>query len=746
MPNPIGSEGQSCRHAHHAASCLLLVLLMLMLPGTRISAAQDRDLAAFQDSIQRIDDVSQLRVMLAQRSGRAAERSPVSLSERGFVALRLWDLTSRTSHSRAAQESFKQALKRAPDYGWAHYGLGLAYVNSPSTQPEKLGWRGAFVADDAIENVLGTDALSRAHREFTKAVTSAPPVVRAADDLADNAIQKNRLKLLEDARTSLTGFLDAGATDGEAWLALAKVQTELGDLADAVAAADRAIELGVSTPEIQHTRAVALLRTPGREPEGAHAWFAGIENLTVPMSDRYYRDVYALFSKQERARWKQLDTDARSDFLRTFWEVRAGLAGVLIHERMAEHYRRLAVARRAFTRNGKFRAPPTDALLYESARDRPDFDDRGVIYIRHGQPRARYSTPGAQMANDSWSYAGLNGRPVMLHFFKPADGTDYVLMHKVPCDAEWLGERASFDSQLGRLGMRCDAVERASVSASLREVAYEMLATDSDRPNFTKELPFYFDLYTFRADQGRTAVLAAVAVSAERLNRPARFENAQYRIDISLILADTATKRVIRQDDSVMLGTLRALGANDLFRLHVEVAAPPSPSTVQRVIVSDPTEPGIGQLYGGPFPIPDYSGPKLMLSDIVLAEPGVSGQWQRGEVALALVPTGYFKGGSFNVFYEIYNITPNAQYSTEIEIEPMRRSAGDKIKGLFGGKNKMTLRFEGAATNVHDTALQELRRVEAPLPPGQYRLRVMVKDLETQQTARSERGFAVPKD
>lgn len=744
MPNPIGSEGQSCRHAHHAASCLVLILLMLVLPGAHTSAAQDRDLAAFQDSVQRIDDVDQLRIMLAHRSSRAAERSPVSLSERGFVALRLWDLTSRTAHSRAAQESFKQAIKRAPDYGWAHYGLGLSYVNSPNTQPEKLGWRAAFVLDDAIENVLGTDALSRAHREFTKAVTSEPPVVRAADELADNAIQKNRLKLLQDAEASLTGFLDAGATDGEAWLALAKVQTELGELGDAVAAADRALELGVSTPEILHTRAVALLRTPGREQEGAQTWFVGIANLTVPLSDRYYRDVYALLSKQERARWKQMDVAARSDFLRTFWEMRAALAGVTIHERMAEHYRRLAVARRAFTRNGKFRAPPTDALLYESARDRPDFDDRGVIYIRHGEPRERYSTPGAQMANDSWSYAGLDGRPVMLHFFKPE--TDYVLMHKVPCDAEWLGDRSGFDSRLGRLGIRCDALERASLSASLREVSYQMLATDSDRPNFTKELPFYFDLYTFRADQGRTAVLAAVAVSAERLNRPARIESGQYRIDISLILADTASKRVIRQDDSVSLGTLRTLGADDLFRLHVEVAAPPSPSTVQRVIVSDPSEPGIGQLYGGPFPIPDYSGNKLMLSDIVLAEPGVSGQWHRGEIALALVPTGYFKGGSFNVFYEIYNIAPNAQYSTEIEIEPLRRSTGDKIKGLFGGKNKMTLRFEGAATNVHDAALQELRRVEAPLPPGHYRLRVTVKDLETQQTARNERVFAVPKD
>jgi hypothetical protein len=185
--------------------------------------------------------------------------------------------------------------------------------------------------------------------------------------------------------------------------------------------------------------------------------------------------------------------------------------------------------------------------------------------------------------------------------------------------------------------------------------------------------------------------------------------------------------------------------SDDLLRLHVEVAAPPSRSTVQRVIVSDPTEPGVGQLYGGPFPIPDYNGSKLMLSDVVLAEPLVEGRWRRGDVALALVPTGYFKGGSFNVFYEVYNLAPNARYSTEIEIEPLRSTAGEKIKGLIGGKNKMTLRFEGIAVDVRDGVLQELRRVDAPLPPARYRMRIAVKNLETQEIAKNERTFAVPK-
>jgi hypothetical protein len=164
------------------------------------------------------------------------------------------------------------------------------------------------------------------------------------------------------------------------------------------------------------------------------------------------------------------------------------------------------------------------------------------------------------------------------------------------------------------------------------------------------------------------------------------------------------------------------------------------------VIVSDPSEPGIGQLYGGPFPVPDYTGSRLMLSDIVLAEPNATGRWRRGDVALALVPTGYFKGGSFSVFYEIYNLAADAQYSTEIVIEPIRTSPGDKLKGLFGGKGKMTLRFDGVASTTRDGVLQELRRVDAPLPPGKYRIKVSVTKPETREIATAERTFAVPKD
>ncbi|NIP80043.1 MAG: hypothetical protein GWM90_12785, partial [Gemmatimonadetes bacterium] len=103
---------------------------------------------------------------------------------------------------------------------------------------------------------------------------------------------------------------------------------------------------------------------------------------------------------------------------------------------------------------------------------------------------------------------------------------------------------------------------------------------------------------------------------AERARRGIR-----YRFDVTLVLADTALRTVRRSDDSVFVALPRPLGDRHLLHTQIEVGARPTPHTVQRVIMSEATVPGVGQLYHSLFPIPDYGGSALMLSDIALGRP-----------------------------------------------------------------------------------------------------------------------------
>lgn len=715
-------------------------MVLLLLSPAWLHA--QRDLAQLHDSVQRIADPALLRMMIAERALTRAERSPDLLTERGLLSWRLYELTSDKPVGKAAQQDFERALRHAPDYGWAHYGLGLALAGGPAS-PLHDGSRNSFVLDDVVARAFGNDAPARARRAFLKAVSGRPPVPQAAAELAEISLERWNRTALERSEVALQQLNNSEHATPQSWLATARVQLELDRHDAAAASLERAVSLGAAGSEADYTRALVWLRRPHTVDDGARAWLASIEHADESGLEQLLSDVSALLSEAELKSWQQMDAAARRAYLRDFWTVRAALSGVTVPERLAEHYRRLAHARQHYFRSARFGVPTQNHLVWHSFADRP-YDDRGAIYIRHGRPRDLLRATGPGPGRETWIYEDLAGAPRVMHFAAMRSNADYDLVYTPPCAADYI--RNSTQHQLVRLSAHCYTYTGEIAGTNYRADARAFLKTDSQPLDFTKDLPFYFDLYTFRGEAGRTSVVAAVAVPVEKLQKSIAALHPAYRIDLSLILVDTATRRVIRQDDSIAIAATRAFKNDDLFRLHVEVAAPPSRTTVQRVIVSDPSEPGIGQLYGGPFPIPDYTTPRLLLSDIVLAEPRVDGRWRRGGVALALVPTGRFKGGSFRVFYEIYNIEKNSSYSTEIEIEPLQKSAGRKLKEFFGAaKQGISLKFDGVALDVQNGALQELRQVEAPLPPGKYRMRITVRAANG-ESARGERLFVVPKE
>jgi hypothetical protein len=254
-----------------------------------------------------------------------------------------------------------------------------------------------------------------------------------------------------------------------------------------------------------------------------------------------------------------------------------------------------------------------------------------------------------------------------------------------------------------------------------------------------RPLPFFYDLYTFRGDGGLTTVVASFAVPAGRLQREGGFSQARYRFDVTFVLADTARRSVSRSDDSVYVSRPWPLDGDHLLHTHVEVQAPPSATTLQRVVMTDATRPGVGQLYRSPFAIPDYRGRELMLSDVALGLPGATSGWTRGDVVLALLPTSQFPESAFDVYYEIYNLPAGNPYVTEVAVEAVDeagapRGEGERpVRTFFAGESA-----PGAAGYV-----AELRRVESALPEGRYRLTVTVTDEIADRTATRSRLFQV---
>ena len=248
-------------------------------------------------------------------------------------------------------------------------------------------------------------------------------------------------------------------------------------------------------------------------------------------------------------------------------------------------------------------------------------------------------------------------------------------------------------------------------------------------------LPFFYDLYTFRDDGGGTDVVAAIAVEAGNLRRVRRGPEMRYRFDLRFVLADTVTRNVVRSVDSVFVSLPYELPGEHLLHTYVEVQSPASETMVQRVVVTDASRPGVGQLYQSPMAIPDYSGSQLMLSDVAFGLPDAEEGWVRRGHTLALLPTSQFPESAFDVYYEIYNLRAGTPYETEIAIARRDR---DDDEGVAASAV-----FYGEAAASPDGVLSELRRVESALPEGRYTLTVTVRNQVTGETVSRSRPIDV---
>ena len=150
-----------------------------------------------------------------------------------------------------------------------------------------------------------------------------------------------------------------------------------------------------------------------RYRSGERAYYEGAE-LDDPAAVAGYRADLVRGAADPRAgRVRPARGSARAAFLRRFWTDRDRLEMRAPGERLREHYRRLLYARRHFalTVSRRFYGP---ADAYRSGG--MEIDDRGVIYVRHGEPsdRLRPFVFGL-MPNESWRFDRAEG-DLLFHF------------------------------------------------------------------------------------------------------------------------------------------------------------------------------------------------------------------------------------------------------------------------------------------------------------------------------------------
>jgi GWxTD domain-containing protein len=726
-----------------------LLLTLSVLPRAEAQTATDRDvLEHFRDSLSSTaDSVGLLNLEKHLIAVAKADRSNgVAHLKLGFLSLRLGDLGGHSHYDDAASE-FQWAIDLQPTWPYAWYGMGLAEYGVGDSQI-------SFVT--GLKTMLGKDALTRSAVAFAKSAEIDPAFVQGLVDLANTALrQRVNVKLGVALEALRRASRTTAGSDPRVQLARGRVEREVGDGDSALAAFQGYEEHGPNPSlgklEIARTRFL-LGRFDGSTPyfEGA----ASDDSATV---SGYRADLATIASDSVLGEFDRSRGGHRAEYLHHFWEDRDQLELRSTGERLREHYRRLFYARKNFQLTANNRHYDIVERYRSGSRD---FDDRGVIYIRHGEPssRATYAAPGLE-PNESWRYSRPDG-DLLFHFIAREDVQDFKLVESLFdvlgfSDAVRLQDRdnGAADNavaeqlilsreQLSPIYRTLQGAGRISsgrYQTQERRVGQESIAlgtrTDSYELRFPHELKAHSEVLAVGHDSGTHLLQVAYAVAGSTLEPVTVTRGYLYSVRLRF---------------AAMNDMDRVVAFLDTTRHFVAPApVPPEEHLVGRVSLTVPagalhyrlalqqgddigvTLPRDSVRVGAP------AAGALGLSDLVLGSRNANLGWVRSpdDTVLFNPLRTYRRRDEMELYYEIEGLRP-APYTVELEVRK-KGSGGGIFKKIFGGGSAaIRLKFEEQATTPTASTHRSLKLDR--LKPGNYVLEVSVLDAAGRKDHRAQ--------
>ncbi|HEY9518426.1 MAG TPA: GWxTD domain-containing protein [Gemmatimonadales bacterium] len=720
----------------------LLALLLLSTGASAQTAEQRRAIDAFRDSLAVATDTVQLhaqeRTLLEQI--RRTRRDPFLHLRLGHLSLRQGELGGDSHFDDAASE-FKYAGELAPHFPYAWFGLGQAEF--------ALGSRLS-----GTTRPLARDALSRAGLAFARAVTLEPGFAPRLEEMARRAIRAQAPERAEVIREALRRAAREARPPHLArlLLALGRTQRELGDSgALASFGAYLAATDNRALGQVEIGRTLLLhgdLRGQVVYLEGA----SSDDPITVA---EVRADLAPLAGEAELADSDLRRGDARADMLRKFWSMRDRLELRAEGERLAEHLRRLAVARREFLLTG------------EDGTER--LDDRGRVFVRHGEPddRASFAIPGVA-PNESWRYRRA-GEDLVVHFTARQTPNDYRLIESV-LDVSDI--RATLGGSQGQSAPAAGGVNGEQLLRSRAGLAslYEQLpagrpeqiadyfvreralgrhgiqmatGSDSYRPRYRLDLNAWGSVVVAGGSGARPVVQVLFAIPGYAVEPATGAAGVVYPVRVRFVALDSAGTVVASVDTVTRIEPGERIPANRSLVGHVTIPVLPGKLLAQAAVQ-------YGDLGGTAFgvdlvEVPSPGVGQLALGDLLIGS-------RRGRLILplgdgsrmAISPGGVVRqSDGLDLAVEVFGLAPGAEAAIQVSVAPEDDAPAES--GEYRWRPYPSGWSESKLSRAPGTAPITRWRVTLPLArfkAGSWKLAVVVTD-SAGRMARRESGFTV---
>ncbi|MGH7601523.1 MAG: GWxTD domain-containing protein, partial [bacterium] len=493
--------------------------------------------------------------------------------------------------------------------------------------------------------------------------------------LLDNRKEKEVVKWLQ-----AYGSEHARYFIGEAYRRNGKLDSAAAQLREWLAAA----------PAISTTPAhlsLARLNYQREQPQAAESFFwqavDGIRNQTD--AELVFVDVKYIVTEDELQEFRQLTSPKEyTAFFRRQWMSRDPTPPADCNTRLAEHYRRLFYAEKHYIYDrfhswfnspdklGYLKYPPTYYL-----NDR--FNDRGLIYIRHGEPEDRVVTvsPGVP-TNDSWLYGRTKDRAEMVFHFvvdENASANNWRVAPFLP-HPQFLEDRVQWDSKYFRL-LRGDRLESLSLTDELARKSAEAVEEGfrTDRHTWSKEVkPLDFASYTafFKAPEGNTALEVYYSLPLPSNKELAKIPDTTALYEHGMTMQDLQWKEIQRRNGRIPRGKTAGISKEQHFVGQYRFFVKPDSYHVAFFV----RQPATQKLEGWKqdFRLPNFSVTELAMSSIVLAsaiEPASGNEsFVKNGLRLSPNPSRRFdRNKPVYVYFEVYHLAPDAEGKSSFVIE-----------------------------------------------------------------------------
>jgi GWxTD domain-containing protein len=750
-----------CRAAgtgSNAASRLFAVAAWCaILAGPRRLGGQEPEGRARCDSLRaafgKIADSTALLALERERIAYAREHrdDPMVHLELGLLAFRLGEVTAAAKHYDDAAGEFEWASQLRADWPLPWYWLGraeLAIGESP------------IIVLENVRQALGVDELSKAARAFARAAAADPSFADALVDLATTALRMRIAPRLDVAQRALR--LAAATSAGsrpEVLLARGRVEREL-DARDSALAAFRAyVAAGGDSVVggVETARTLALLGWP----DSAVAAYRAAERarMTDAAQQAFRADVAWIAAPGELAAYDRLAADSVGSWLRRFWGERDVVDGRRAGERLVEQFRRYAYAHAHFRLTTRHRYSGIEETFRDTTQQ--ELDDRGVIYMRHGEPdgRATYAT---REPNETWVYRRTADPDLVFHFVAREHVQDYRLVESLfdvlgfsTAVALQAGSDLPTEAVSGLLASRSDIspiyqrlaatgqAGRSALLAAERSLGQRSIrvgtGTDSYAMRFARDLNPVISSFVLADSARRPQLHVVFAIPASALHAYAAPRGVGYPFEFRVIVYDSArravaaldTLRVFRRDEPPPSGSY----------LTEQLTLPVPPGDWRYHFVVEELEADAGALVSGADAHVPRTDEGFSASDLVLGRIGSGLVLRRPDGDIPLNPLQRFpRDGTIELYYELYGLPQARAVETRVSVEP----AGGRslFQRLFGRRRGVNLEY-ATVTDAPDRARVRQRITLTGLDPGRYVLAVDFRDEATRRQVTRRQPFEI---